>query len=314
MNKSPNKKYEKMVEIPNFATKSPVPLMDAAMIANLAYLGFKALRATTPAGLAMITTNALFAAYAGCSIVDYIKRMQIKKIDFMDTYGADVKNFKKMPENTRKKEISDLIQKVNDEYTSDRYERTELAEVVDMHLTDYIENITGQEVITSTKIREWGIAKFIMPGALGACDVLSGEVYVFKNMDVFEPHVIAHEFAHRKGYLKELDAQVLAYLSHVESKDPILVQSANCERLSRNIAAWKKDRNERRDFIENSKIRDEIKKYCISRKGGAKPTPEEERLIKMFEDMYDHRMKVTGQNGISDYDEGFTSFLYTIGK
>jgi len=28
--------------------------------------------------------------------------------------------------------------------------------------------------------------------------------------------------------------------------------------------------------------------------------------------VYDARMRVTGQNGISDYDVGFTNFLYTF--
>jgi hypothetical protein len=28
--------------------------------------------------------------------------------------------------------------------------------------------------------------------------------------------------------------------------------------------------------------------------------------------LYDERMRLTGQNGISDYDLGFTNFLYTF--
>ena len=28
-------------------------------------------------------------------------------------------------------------------------------------------------------------------------------------------------------------------------------------------------------------------------------------------ELYDSRMKLTGQNGLSDYDRGFTNFLYT---
>jgi hypothetical protein len=28
--------------------------------------------------------------------------------------------------------------------------------------------------------------------------------------------------------------------------------------------------------------------------------------------LYDQRMKLTGQNGLSDYDEGFTNFLWTF--
>ncbi len=28
--------------------------------------------------------------------------------------------------------------------------------------------------------------------------------------------------------------------------------------------------------------------------------------------LYDERLKLTGQNGLSDYDEGFTNFLWTF--
>jgi hypothetical protein len=28
--------------------------------------------------------------------------------------------------------------------------------------------------------------------------------------------------------------------------------------------------------------------------------------------LYDERMRLTGQNGLSDYDVGFTNFLYTF--
>jgi hypothetical protein len=30
--------------------------------------------------------------------------------------------------------------------------------------------------------------------------------------------------------------------------------------------------------------------------------------------IYDQRLKLTGQNGISDYDEGFTNFLWTFSR
>jgi len=30
--------------------------------------------------------------------------------------------------------------------------------------------------------------------------------------------------------------------------------------------------------------------------------------------LYDERLKLTGQNGLSDYDEGFTNFLWTFSR
>ena len=58
---------------------------------------------------------------------------------------------------------------------------------------------------------------------------------LFKDVGPFEPHVIAHEFSHRKGYWTELPAQALAYLSLASSGEPVLVQSALLERLHRNL-------------------------------------------------------------------------------
>src|SRR5690606_10583805 len=113
--------------------------------------------------------------------------------------------------------------------------RAELATVVDEHLTSYVAGITGQRVETSAEVRSFGLVQGIFPFALGACDFLSGDIAIFRDTGVFEPHVIAHEFCHRKGYYKELEAQALAYLALVSSGDPLLVQSALCERLHRQI-------------------------------------------------------------------------------
>ena len=36
------------------------------------------------------------------------------------------------------------------------------------------------------------------------------------------------------------------------------------------------------------------------------------RFGDIMKSVYDQRMRATGQNGVSDYDEGFTNFLYTF--
>src|SRR5690606_20131883 len=96
-------------------------------------------------------------------------------------------------------------------------------------------------VETSTEIRGFTMASLLFPFALGACDFLSGDVAIFRDTGVFEPHVIAHEFTHRKGYWKELEAQALAYLALASSGDPVLEQSARCERLHRQLRALSAD-------------------------------------------------------------------------
>ena len=65
--------------------------------------------------------------------------------------------------------------------------------------------------------------------------MLSGDVAIFRDTGLLEAHIIAHEFSHRKGYWKELYAQVLGYLALVTSGEPVLRQSARLERLHRNL-------------------------------------------------------------------------------
>ena len=77
--------------------------------------------------------------------------------------------------------------------------RGELAKVVNEQLTAYIASITGQRVETSDEVRSAALAKILFPFALGACDILSGDVTIFRDCGIFEPHIIAHEFCHRKG-------------------------------------------------------------------------------------------------------------------
>jgi hypothetical protein len=104
--------------------------------------------------------------------------------------------------------------------------RREVARRADWHLTEYIAGITGQRVRTSAEVRGFALVGLAFPSALGACDILTGDVAIFKDVGFLEPHIIAHEFCHRKGYWKELEAQALAYLALAGSGDPVLVQAA----------------------------------------------------------------------------------------
>ena len=85
--------------------------------------------------------------------------------------------------------------------------------------------------LAATAVRDFALARLVFPFALGACDLLSGDVAIFRDVGVLEPHVIAHEFSHRKGYWRELEAQALAYLALTASGEAVLIQSALCERL-----------------------------------------------------------------------------------
>ena len=293
------------VRIPNQATYSPISLTDLMVAAPLAS---RILLGATPPGRALQAVA--LGAYAGSVAVDWFARRNVRAIDFLDTFGADVKHLTPMPGEEREREVEWLTERVNDEYTAERIPRAELARRINRHLTDFIADTTGQRVETSSEIRQFTLAGLVFPFALGTCDIFSGDVSILRDAGVFEPHIIAHEFSHRKGYLKELHAQVLGYLAMVGSGEAVLVQSARCERLHRNL--WvlaERDPGRYRAMIEEGALREELRDDFLALH--PEDGPAEGTLANLMRRLYDERMKLTGQNGLSDYDEGFTNFLYT---
>lgn len=311
------------IRIPNSATYSPIALADlvfAAPIASRLLIG-----ATLPGRLIQA---AALGAYAGSALGDWASRRGVKKIDFLRTFGSDVRHMDEMPESRRLDDVarySEALMAVEDpdgvdagdrEDAPDRDDaprsrrtRAELAVDVNERLTSYLAGVTGQRVETSSSVREMTLARLIMPFASGSCDILSGDVAVFRDTGVFEPHILAHEFCHRKGYLKELEAQALAYLALAGSRDGRLRRAALAERVYRNLRVLDGDDPDRyaelldSTPLEGSVLEDFRRLRPPEGKGGA--------LARAMREVYDARMKLTGQNGLSDYDRGFTNFLYT---
>jgi len=295
------------VRIPNEATYTPLPLLDMALIAPL--LSKVLLRATFPGRVFQV---AAMGVYAHSAFQDWMERRGVRKIDFLAEFGADVKHLEEMPVSARREEIRLLAEHLNDEYVPFRRSREEVAVQCDRHLTEYIAGITGQRVETSTEIRGFTVAGLIFPFALGACDLLSGDVAIFRETGVFEPHVIAHEFAHRKGYWKELEAQALAYLALASSGDPVLVQSSRCERLHRHLRALAGDDPEAfAPLVTEAGLRPELE-FDFLRMRPTPSGPVARKVEIAMKTLYEERMRLTGQNGIHDYDVGFTNFLYTF--
>ncbi len=301
------------IRIPNRVANAPVALPDIMLVAP--FLSRLLLGASAP-GLAL--QAAAIGAYAGSAARDWIRRLGVRKIDFLATYGADVRHLPAVPLRARRAEIAVYSQRLNEEYQPMEVARPELAACVNEALTEYIAGQTGQRVETSDSIRSFMLAQLIFPFALGGCDFISGDVAIFRDTGIFEPHVIAHEFSHRKGYFKELEAQALAYLALVGSGDPILAQSAHAERLHRQLRVVARaeageseaGENHYHDLVDRAELRPELRwafHALVPRL-----SPAERALTVVMRRLYDERMRLTGQNGLSDYDEGFTRFLYAL--
>lgn len=294
------------IRIANAATYWPIAPTDVVLAVPIAA---RLLLGATPAG--RVLQAAAYGAYAASALQDWAARRGVRKIDFHREFGADVGHLTPMPRELREEEVRLLTERLNDEFTPRTIPRRELAVEVDRQLTSYIAGITGQRVETSTEVRSFSVARLLFPFALGACDFVSGDVAVFRDVGVFEPHVIAHEFCHRKGYWKELEAQALAYLALTASGEPVLVQSARCERLHRDWRALcGDDRAAFRDRLEQSDLRAELQNQFLDLNRGS--TVGAGPVEALMRGLYDQRMRLTGQNGLSDYDVGFTNFLYTF--
>lgn len=296
------------IRIPNDATYAPFSLTDVIATAPLA--SRLLLGATLPG---RVLSAAALGMYAGSAAKDWLRRLDMRWIDFQKEFGADVRTLESMPREARLKEIERLAARLDKDFTPERVPRARLAREVNRELTDYIAGVTGQRVHTSSELRDFTLARLVFPFAMGVCDVVSGDVALFKDVGVFEPHVICHEFVHRKGYWKELHAQALSYLALMSSGDPVLVQSALAERLHRQLKSVAgEDHRAYHDLVDGLGVRDALSDELHALR--PPPGTYEGAVSTVMKRVYDERMRLTGQNGLSDYDVGFTNFLWTFSR
>lgn len=293
------------IRIPNDATYAPFSLMDVIATAPLA--SRLLLGATLPG---RVLSAAALGLYAGSAIKDWSRRREMRWIDFQQEFGADVRTLEPMPEEARRAEITRLAERLNDVYSCEPLDEKTLARAVNARLADYIASITGQRVHTSSEVRDFTIARVIFPFAMGVCDIISGDVAIFRHSGVLHPHILCHEFVHRVGYWKELHAQALSYFALVTSGEPVMVQSALAERLHRHLKVLATDRASYLALVDGLALREELDKEmrALRPEVGAY----EGAVGAVMKRIYEERLKLTGQNGISDYDEGFTNLLWTF--
>jgi hypothetical protein len=72
------------------------------------------------------------------------------------------------------------------------------------------------------------------------------------------------------------------------------------------------DRPAFRDRVVRSDLRPELQAQFLELERGAPLGRSALPVEAMMRRLYDERMRLTGQNGLSDYDVGFTNFLYTF--
>ncbi len=291
------------IRIPNSATYAPVSLLELGLTAPL--LSRFLLGATLPGRLLQTASLAL---YAGSAAQDWVERLGVRRLDFTRVFGVDIRRLPRVSRAAREQDIARLVARLDEAYTPGSMTREALARSVDDRLTELIARHTGQRVLTSTEVRSFSLTGLVFPFALGATDILSGDVAILRDLGPFEPHVVAHELAHRKGYWKELHAQLLAYYALIDSDEPILVQSALCERLLRQLSALSvREPHRLHRRIEDLGLRPELQRWFLA----LRPEPGllEEAIAAPLKAVYDARMRLTGQNGLSDYDEGFTAAL-----
>ncbi len=296
------------IEIPNQATYSPIALSDLLLAAPLAA---RLLFRTSFPG--MVIQAATFGAYAGSALRDWAARKDMRRVDFEAEFGGDVFNLRSTPSEVREAEVERLVHRLNEGYVEPTRSLDELAPEVNAHLTGFIAGLTGQVVETSSEVRRFSLAGLLMPMAYGACDIISGDIAIFKELGLLQAHVVTHEMVHRKGYLKELHAQALSYFALVSSGEPELVQSALAERLHRQLQTLCDDDGERfHERVDGLGLRPELEE-AFHKLQPRLPTPQA-GLAKAMRTLYDERMKITGQNGLSDYWTGFTDLLYTFAE
>jgi hypothetical protein len=67
-----------------------------------------------------------------------------------------------------------------------------------------------------------------------------------------------------------------------------------------------------RALVDRLGLRPELTAQFLALRPAPTSDPISRRVEAAMRRLYDERMRLTGQNGLSDYDVGFTNFLYTF--
>lgn len=266
--------------------------------------------------------NYTFLGMIGSGIIDGVSKPP-KELHTKEIVEKLSCQRQKVDKETRMKKIDELCLMISDDYTEQKYSMKEESKIAGEALDDIIYKIEGVRIKTSNVVKNSYITKYIMPHALGGCNMISGEIEIFRQLPYISFSIVAHELAHRKTYMNENEAEVLAHLTGLMTKDPVFIQSSRVSRFRREYQTLfdkenmkeedKEVRKERvMDFFNDlklpQKMKDwmvdlEFKKYNIVVRG----------MMKGQLALYKVMMKIFGQKeGLKRYTEVFTEDLYAI--
>lgn len=271
-----------------------------------------------------LLVNTTFAGMIGSGIIDYLRTPKIShKEDISEKLFTERKyvNIK-----TRKDKVNELCLEISDDYTEKTRHMKEEAEIANKTLEDIIYQIEGVRIKTSDKIKNSYLTKYLMPHALGGCNIISSDIDIFQQLPYISFSTVAHELAHRKRYFKENDAEVLAHLAGFATKDPVFIQSSRVSRLRREYQTifekygninkeMRKQLNEEcEDFLNDLKLPYKVKEFIIASEF-RKHNLITEGMKKGQMALYKAIMKIFGQKeGLNRYTRVFTEDLYALEK
>ncbi|MBI2671365.1 DUF3810 family protein [Candidatus Woesearchaeota archaeon] len=157
----------------------------------------------------ILTTELLILSVLGAS--------NYNRIEFIEKAG--------LKEYNSNLNLDELVSRINEKKLKIgdwKFDKERFNEDITRSLDETYFLINGSEVKSPVKIKE----PFFIPlrdVGIGGLTILSFDSLVdFSRRDFFSVWALAHEKAHTKGYLKERDAEALAYLACLRSNNDIL--------------------------------------------------------------------------------------------
>ncbi|MCM2325162.1 MAG: DUF3810 family protein [Candidatus Woesearchaeota archaeon] len=261
-------------------------------------------------GLETIMTYAMLmhSCFGVAEMIQEVRSSQIWDINDVPFRDERTKH-EFLNKNQLRSDVKKLIRAINEEYSETDLSLDELNDQVGDAIERYLFKRTGEKIGFSHKIKQGNQIFYDYLGIIGLTNIIDRDITLFKVNKHFSPFVSAHEFCHRIGYFRELDANAIAYQALIESGNPVLRQSARLMRLDYTLDLLLHDSKDSkidtaRRFGLKKELCPDMEFYDDNRTGLAKLG------YKSFISAYGLMMKLTKQNGIGGYSLGFINYLH----